>query len=111
MPSADSPDTSSRRVLRIHGIYFPSQDRSDDEGALLVTQYSFLHLSPISSLENGPHGTFDDREVYLEFKDFDSMGYRQDASLIAIQKIAEVKNIELQHSVDIPNGEYFPSAH
>ncbi|RJE22051.1 hypothetical protein PHISCL_05598 [Aspergillus sclerotialis] len=75
--SADSSDRITC-CLRIHVIYLPNQPGTDDEGSLLVTRYSFNHLNPIFD------GYSEINEVYLESKGLDSMGQRQDASLVPI---------------------------
>ena len=93
-----SPDSLGKIpcCLRIHGIYLPNQLGTDDEGSLLVSRYSFNNLSPIMDISGEDYAI---NEVYLEFKEFDSMGQRQDASLLPIKRIVDPQSVELQHRV------------
>ncbi|KAF9885418.1 hypothetical protein FE257_012940 [Aspergillus nanangensis] len=111
MTGLNTPEHLYHRILFIHGIYPPINSEEGDEGAVLASQYSFLHDSRIfSAKENSencpsPH----EKELYLHFNDFDSMGQKHDASEIPIQKIIAIETVNRLHLTrNIPSGESIP---
>lgn len=106
-----------RYVLHVRGIFPPASESPEDEGSLLATQYSFLRRTPVFRLEHVMEriSNIDDKELLLHFQDFDSMGERNDATVIPVKDIIDVNLVEidqlgpferLQYTVDIPDGEY-----
>lgn len=105
----------SRYLLYVHSNFPAAPQTPDDEGALLVTQYSFLRKSPIFRFEHVMERNIEveDNEMLLHFQDFNSMGERNDATFIPIKDLVDVKPVEidllgpserLQYTVDIPSG-------
>lgn len=103
-----SPEQTEEYVLKVHGIYPPIKDEVGDEGALLVTRYSYLHKSFFFSMKDNssvPLAAEKD-EILLHFEDFDSMGLRHDASIIPIHAIVNLKAVCLRHTVGIPERKW-----
>lgn len=107
-----------RYMLHVRSIFPAGSDNPEDECSLLVTQCSFLRRTPVSRFEHVMDRSLqiNGKELLLHFQDFDSMGERNDATIIPIKDIIDVKPVEidllgplerLQYRVDIPRGEYF----
>ncbi|KAF7588863.1 hypothetical protein BBP40_005081 [Aspergillus hancockii] len=106
MDNPSAPGKTSRYIIRIHNIYPASNADAGKEGTLLVTQYSFLRKSPIFHWDKvvEHHPEFSEKELLLHFRDFDSMGNRQDAILLPVHKLveAELVELDLQYTVEAP---------
>lgn len=112
---ADDPSEESQYLLCVHGNFPARPDIPDDEGGLLVTQYSFLRRSPIFHFDHVMERNTgaDDKEMLLHFQDFESMGERNDAAVMWIKDIVDVRPAEInllgpfermQYTVDVPSG-------
>ncbi|RJE21447.1 hypothetical protein PHISCL_06228, partial [Aspergillus sclerotialis] len=101
-------------MLHLHGNFPPVPNIEGDEGSLVATQFSFLHESTIFGLEhvmeNNAH--IYDKEVLLHFHDFRFMGEKNDATIIPIKDIINVKHVEMDllgpserlvYTIDVPS--------
>lgn len=102
-------------LLYLHGNLPPVPNTEGDEGSLVATQFSFLHESPIFGLEHVMEKNTDiyDKEVLLHFHDFRFMGEKNDATIVPIKDIINVKQVEIDllgpserlvYTRDIPSG-------
>ena len=115
MKNPHKEDELSRYLLFVHGTFPAKHDVQDDEGLLLVTQYSFLRKSSIFRLEHvmDRNPELDDKELLLHFHDFHSMGGDADATIIPIKEIIDMNPVSpgslferLLYTVDIPQGKW-----
>lgn len=97
MKSSDESNEHFRYVLYLRANFAPVPNVEGDEGSLLVTQFSYLHESSIFRLEHVMERNTDlyDKELLLHFHNFRSMGEENDATVIPVQDIVSVQQVEI----------------
>lgn len=105
--SADSVGYSSTCVLMIHGIFCSKSDELETDYSLLVSRYSFLSTSPLYQKSST---TLEDKaaenELVLHFRDFETMGQKQDAESISASDFGSAFELDID-----PEGEADPVVH
>lgn len=100
-------------VVFVHRIYKQQNETDETQFYLLATRYSFLESTRPFSWTKNSAGSTNRKELLLHFTDFETMGERQDAEIIPINKIMEAKSLEhepasnadpVQLAVDAPAG-------
>lgn len=105
-------------VLYVYGVQ-PCTGEDEDEGSLIVTMYSNLRTTELWQFQAGlsDEHNVGMRELLLHYWNFESMGTRQDAVVIPINKIAAVYPVlpamlgnfeSIVHTVDMPDPSRTP---
>lgn len=96
-------------VIRVHDIRFKDSDSSGESYELLVTKYSPLQSTLFFNSEHSDtshESGSSEREYFLHFEDFDTMGKLADAEVIRIEDIISAEDDSVEHMLRPPQGGY-----
>ncbi|EXJ87167.1 hypothetical protein A1O3_04126 [Capronia epimyces CBS 606.96] len=93
----------SEYVLFVHDFGLNSEESEGGRRYVLVTKYSLLFRTyPFEGLKGS------EKELVLHFRSFENMAKRQDAEWLPLDVILAASWLEVDHVVEVPEGERMP---